>query len=284
MADEDEDEDTTKDIDDFLDGEETEVGEDTLEGGQQHEEGTDKVPDPKKPKAEEQSDDLKAALADLTTVVTSLKKPEKEKEVVKELTAEQKAEMWGVFDPTKDKKDFMKKWFKLNPDCTPEEESEAKELFDFVHSGLMKQALKGSQNLVALAEQRIMDKFGPVLERVQKQEAEQSQKQIRQAFDKTYPVLADPKYAKILKAVATDLEGQDFPDQNAFFKVLAEGTAAAIKTLVPDFVLTEKPNKQSAGTSGRLPRTRVGGSGGAGGGNDGFVKSKTDGTDEFLDD
>ena len=104
-------------------------------------------------------------------------------------------------------------------------------------------------------------------------------------FYSSFPGLSEPRYAKVIAATAKDLATQNFADESAYFKALAEGAAETIKAVLPEFDLGAKTATQpKAGTSPRLPRTSAGGTGGTGGGKQQALSVKGDATDEFLED
>ena len=227
------------------------------------------------------NDDLKAAMAELAGTVTKLAMPKAELE--KELTQDQKDELWAVYNPKKDKPDFMRKFFRLNPEATLEEEKEAEDLFKSMQTGLMRQAVTGARNLMQIELAKRDEQLASLQEYVSKQNAEQT----KSRFYSQYEGLSESRYAKVIAATAKELATQTFKDESSYFKALAEGAAETIKGIIPEFVLgAGQTNKnKSAGTSPRLPRTSAGGTGGAGGGGrSGGITAKGDATDDFLED
>lgn len=225
------------------------------------------------------NDDLRSAMAELAGTVKTLAAPKPEKEP--EFTQEQKNEFWAVYDPEKSNKDFMKKWFRLNPEATQEEIDEVKGMWKGVQEGLVKQAVVGSRNLMQIE----LTKRDERLAKLEEYYGQQQAKETRARFTEKYPALSDARYAKVLTATAKDLSSGEYKDEASFFKALAEGAAETIKGIIPEFDLgaTQTTTKKSAGTSPRLPRTSVGGTGGTGGGKQGALSVKGDATDEFLD-
>lgn len=201
--------------------------------------------------------ELRSAMTELAGTVRDIAKP-KEKEP--ELTPEQKSELWAIYDPEKTNKDFMKKFWKLNPDATPEEVAEAKSMWSAMQQGLVKQAVVGSMNLTKSELKKMRDEYGPALEYIQQARA----KETRSRFDGAYPSLADVKYNKFVQVNAKLLEGKTFKDEDEYFKVLAESTAESIKAINADFDLGKKPETKPAGSAPKLSRTSVGGQGGTG--------------------
>lgn len=203
--------------------------------------------------------DLEAALAELTGTVKTLATPKKEEP--RQLTPEEMNKKWAVFEPEKADPKFFHKLFNLPADTAPEVLDAIKTTWGAMQNGLMRQALQGAMNLV---EHRYGAHFAKIDE-LEQWRSQASAKELRRDFNTTYPALADPKYDKIIKFVDTELADQEFPDHSAYFKALAEGAAVHIKSINPAFELGEQ-TKPTAGKTPALPRTRVGGSGGAAGG------------------
>jgi hypothetical protein len=170
------------------------------------------------------------------------------------------AEFWKVYDPEQSDKEFYQKWFRLNPDATPEEKQQVKELFAAVQRGLMLQSVTATRNYLKMARAEIDREYGPLKEYVEEQRREAT----RSRFYDGYPALQDAKFQKIIDATARTLDGKTFADESAYFKALAEGAADSIKAILPDFDLGAKTEKQTPGKTPRLPRTSAGGGGGAG--------------------
>lgn len=221
-------------------------------------------------------DEMKRALAELAGTMKTLATPKAPAE--REYTQDEINEYWAVYNPEKSKhgQDFFRKFFRLNPDATPDEVAEAKDLFADMQAGLARQSVTGAKRLMdkALAdmEKKLEEKYAPVLEYYHSSQAEK----IRGDFHKAYPVLEDARYAPILNASAQLLKGKTFDSNASYFKALAEGAAAAIKGIDPSFDLgsTVKPTTTpKSGTTPRLPRTSVGGTGGTGGGLGGLVRA-----------
>lgn len=226
-----------------------------------------------RPKAE--NDEMRQAITELATTVKGLAKP-KEKEEEK-LTPEQIEELWGVFKPEQTRPDFMRKFFRMNPDATEDEIKEAREHFDVMHKGIVKQAVTGAKNYVEIMASKLREEMKEALDFVSEAKVERLQKK----FYSQYPALQDPKYAKIVDAQAKALKDKTFDSEEEYFKALAEGAAEPIKALVPDFDLGKKPEKKPAATTSRLPRTSQGGQGGAGGGGKAPVSTSKNDIDEL---
>lgn len=237
-----------------------------------------------------QPDELKTALTELAKTVGGMAKDRQPPPAEKQLSDEEKAELWGVWNPTKTNPDFFRKWLRLNTDMDPVEVEKVikdyQPLFAEMQTGLVRQSVIGSKNLMNIELARLREEFGPMLEYVSSAKAEKT----REKFFTQYPALRDEneegenKYGQVIDAVARTLADQTFDSEAQYFKVLAEGTAKAIKGLVPEFDLGKKPEKKPAVTSPRLPRTSVGGTGGtAAGGKKPTEKGKGDDDSDSLD-
>ena len=206
-----------------------------------------------------------AAIRDLAASLKQQPQQQQQQQAAPELTADQKAELWAIYDPKKSKPDFMRKFFRMNPDATPEEEQEAEGLFSDMQQGLVKQAVVGARNLYRQDMQKelasIHEQYKPVLDYVSAARAREHKTQ----FETSYPALADEKYSGIVKTVATSLAAQQFDSFESYSKALAEGAADLIKKVLPDFDLGTVQPKQSVQTP-KLPRSGAGGTGGAAGG------------------
>lgn len=209
---------------------------------------------PTKPRSEE----WKEAFKELATTVKQGLTPKKEE--VKE-SPEQVAERWGVWNPTAKEKNFFKEFFNLPDDVSEAVLNRKIELFKQMHEGLVKQSIVGARNLYT-EDLRARD---AKLEALESWRNEASAKELRQNFVDTYPALGDKKYGKILKLVAQELGDKEFASHEEYFQALAEGADQAIKEFDPSFELGAK-TKPSTPKSPSLPRTRVGGQGGAGNG------------------
>lgn len=239
--------------------------------------------DKSKPKPES-TDDLKAAMLELTGIVKKQSEPKVEPK--KELSQDEKDELWGVYRPEKKDPKFLDKFFRLTEDMTPEQRGEFKALFDDFQSGMMRQAITGSKNLLSIELAKLREEFQPAQEFISKQKAETT----RNAFYSKYPTLGEKteagglRYERIINATARTLADKEFDSETSYFKALAEGAAESIKAVLPEFDLGAVTTKKPAGTSPRLPRTRVGGTGGTGNGTFQALAVKGDATDEFLQD
>jgi hypothetical protein len=128
-----------------------------------------------------------------------------------------------------------------------------------MQKGLVRQAVVSSRNLFNMDIEKLREELKPVHDYVSTARAEQT----RSRFFKEYEVLNEPKYSKVIDATARLLADKTFDSEGDYFKALAEGAAEAIKGLIPDFDLGAGKKKTTT-TTPKLPRTSVGGSGGAG--------------------
>ena len=129
----------------------------------------------------------------------------------------------------------------------------------------MRQAMQGARNFIAMEMDRMQQELGPIKEYVEDSRREAT----RERFYGSYPGLSEAKFDKIVSSVALTLNEKTFEDEDAYFKELAEGSAAAIKEILPDFDVGKAPEtKRKPGQTPRLPRTSAGGGGGAGKGHD----------------
>jgi hypothetical protein len=170
------------------------------------------------------------------------------------LTPAQRAELWGVFDPEKGRTDFMRKFFRMNPEATPQEQQEAKELFAYAHEGMVRQSLTGARNFDRIMMDEIDRKYGPILEYVQQAALRDRQER----FYSTFESLRDSKYFNIINAVSQQLMNKRYENEGEYFKDLAERSAKAIQEIVPDFDLGKGKKTKQAGSAVRIPRSSVG--------------------------
>lgn len=236
------------------------------------------------PKSAPPQDDLKAAMAELAGTVTKLATPRPEPK--KELTQDEKDEMWAVFNPEKADPKFLDKFFRLTEDMTPEQRAEFKILWSTMQQGLVKQSIVGARNLMQIELAKLREEFDPIKSHVSETRAERT----REKFFTQYSGLGEKKddgtlkYSRIINNVAAELASQDFPDEKTYFKTLADRVAEVIKEVIPEFDLGAVTKTKPAGTSPKLPRTSAGGTGGTGNGTQTALRQKGDATDEFLED
>lgn len=236
------------------------------------------------PPAAQGNDELKSALADLTKTVSTLATPKPEPKL--EMTQDEKDELWAVYNPTKKDPKFIDKFFRLTEDMTSEQKQEFQALFQDFQQGITRQSVVGARNLFQMELQKLREEFGPIVEHVTQAKAEAT----RSRFFEAYGTLGEKtatgqlRYGKIIDATARTLAGQQFKNEQEYFQALADGAAEAIKGVLPEFELGAKKQTKPTGTTPRLPRTSVGGTGGVGSGLQGALSAKGDATDDFLSD
>jgi hypothetical protein len=226
--------------------------------------------------------ELRSAMQELAGSVKTIA-DKQGKETEHEPTEQEKKEFWAIYDPEQNQKEFFRKWFRLNPEATQQEVDEVKGLFADVQKGIVKQAVVGARNLVSVEIEKLREEFKGISDYM----AERKAKETRDAFNETYPVLADKKYDKIVALSAKNLDQSKFKSQDEYFKALAESAAETISAATgqPLDLGAEQP-KKTAATTPRLNRTSAGGTGGSGKGatpsGGGGGKSQDD-TDSLLD-
>lgn len=192
---------------------------------------------------------------------------------------------WGVWDPNKENPAFIREFFNLPEDADQKVIDAATKRFKTVQENLVKQALVGASRVMEQRFARLEEEYSPVKQYVSEAKAEK----VRNNFFKAYPALAtenedgNPRYAKILSLAASELAQDEFSNDKAYFKALAERAVAVIKDAgIP---IDLNAGKTKTRETPRLPRTSVGGSGGAGGMTGAFkaLAAKGDATDEFLE-
>jgi hypothetical protein len=219
----------------------------------------DGAPEPQKP------DELRAAMTELAGTVSKLATAGRQEPAARQPTPDEISELWAIYNPEKTNKDFFRKFFRLGDDVTPDQLEEAKQLFVGMHEGLMRQAMQGARNFISIEMDRLQQEIGPIKEYVENARREAT----RERFYGSYPGLGEDKFSKIVSSVALTLNEKTFGSEEEYFKELAEGSAAAIKEILPDFDLGKAPEtKRKLGQTPKLPRTSVGGGGGAGKGRD----------------
>lgn len=245
----------------------------TNSGGEAHEQdpaagGAPAAADPNK--------EMRDAIASLAGTVTKLATPTVAP-VAK--TSDQLAEEFGIFDPKKADPRFFQDFFGLPDDVDPKILERKVALFAAMQKGLATQAVKTAIKLMRENDlSKMREEYTPATSFASEARAERT----RTRFYDSFPSLRDsdadgPKFSGVINAVAQQLADKEFADEAAYFKALAEGAAATIRGVIPTFDLGAKPTaKPTAGTTPRLPRTSVGGNGGAGNGNRAPAKSTTD--------
>lgn len=106
------------------------------------------------------------------------------------------------------------------------------------------------------------EKYGPVLQQFTKQQ----EREVESRFNTTYPDLAKKEYAPLLTGVAQQLKasGKKYTKEEEFFTDLAKGAEAVIKTVAPNFTLSQGSKTTTGSTRNAIPVTTGGGGGGGG--------------------
>lgn len=219
--------------------------------------------------------DLEAAIAKLGDRLSTELKP-KETAAPQQMSREQEAELWAIYNPEAGRKDFMHKFFKLNPDATAEEVADAKAMWGDMQKGLVRQAVVGSRNLFMQELQKVHDRYAPLETHYREARAEKLQRD----FYSAYPALGVQtesgtfQFQTAIRMATNDLAQKTFNGESEYFKALADRASEIIKGILPSFDLGAKTKNKTSTTTPSLPRTRVGGSGGtAAGGGTGDGKS-----------
>lgn len=227
-------------------------------------EGADPAPTPEPKDAPVSQASLDAAFEKLSGAISTAVRPKEETAPMSE--ADQK-KLWAIYDPEETQKDFMQKFFRLNPEATPEERAEAKAMFKNMQEGLVRQSIVGSRNLFQSELQKMRDEFSPLMTHYREVKA----KELQTNFFKAYPALGEQdeatgsfRYMTAVRLAAQDLATSTFDSEPKYFKALAEKAAGIVSGIVPGFVLGDSKTKpKSSTTTPRLPRTSAGGTGGA---------------------
>lgn len=209
-------------------------------------------------KSSRENSELREAMAELATTVTQVVK-DKPTAPPKPMTQAEMEEYWGVFKP--DPKDLRTLFKGISDDATPEALAEHAALFKKVQDGLVKQAFIAARNVF----NEELKKRDAQLAEFSSYREQQTARQVRSDFNSRYETLADPKYDRVLKIIAQEInedKSLNFRNNNEYFDELAKRSAEAIRDYVPDFDLGEPNKKQSTGKLPRLPRS--GGGGGTG--------------------
>lgn len=207
--------------------------------------------------------DLDAAFEKLGSTISTAVTP---KASEPQMSAEEQKKLWAIYDPEGTQKDFMRKFFRLNPEATKEEEDEARSMFKSMQEGLVRQSIVGARNLYQADLAALREEFAPLMQYYRDAQA----KELQSEFFKAFPALGEKdeesgsyRYMTAVRMAAQDLAQKTFPDRPSYFKALAEGAAKIVSGIIPGFALGATPNKTKSSTNTpRLPRTGVGGTGG----------------------
>ncbi len=224
------------------------------------------------------SDDLRNIVADLARNVQTITKPQPPQK--RELTPEERQKYWGVWNPTAQDQEYYHKFFGFDAETDPKILQQRQAAFAQMQEGIVKQAVITARNLVREELDALRGEFGQVQEYISTEKAEKT----RNRFFTAYPGLADPKFGKLVGVLSKSLADQEFDNESSFFKALAEGAAEHIRGFDPAFDLGAKTKPETAGTTLRLPRTRAGGTGGAGGGGQPTTKGPRNDADSIFED
>lgn len=212
-------------------------------------------------------DEMREAMAELARTVKTAIEPRPTRQAPVKLTPEQLNERFAVYNP--DAK-FIRSFFRLPDDATPEHVTEATAQFTALRDGLVKQAVTSAWRVV---EQQLATRDQQIRE-IQSYTEQQRSRQVRQDFNDRYKPLADPKYDRILRAAHMEISDTDFRTNEEYFDALAKVADEAIRGIDPNFRLG-KPNQRSSGNLPSLPRSGGGGGGGSGSSSQRGKKSTT---------
>lgn len=213
--------------------------------------------------------DMDAAFEKLGTAITKAVTPQQQREAVQEMSPAEVKKLWAIYDPEEGQKDFMRKWFRMNPEATEQDVTEARAMWKNMQEGLVRQAVVGSRNLMTVELDKMRKEYAKQFEPLQKFYQEAQAEKLSTEFFSAFPTLGElndagkPKYMKAIKIAADELAKQNFNSRPEYFQALAERAAEFVKGILPDFDLGKAANKNKTSTSTpRLPRTGAGGTGG----------------------
>jgi hypothetical protein len=206
---------------------------------------------------------LDAAFEKLSSTLSTSLQPKKDEP---QMSEEEQQKLWAIYNPESTQKDFMRKFFRLNPEATKEEEQEARSMFKSMQEGLVRQSIVGARNLFQAELQKMREEYAPLVSHHRDVIA----KELQSAFFKAYPSLGEQdeasgsyRYMTAVRLAAQELANQTFATQPLYFKALAEKAAGIVSGIVPGFVLGDSKTKTKSSTNTpRLPRTSAGGTGG----------------------
>lgn len=235
--------------------------EDVQGGGEQQEPQT-----PPASKTMSESD-LAAAFEKLGSTISTAVAPREQQQQATGLTDEEKNKLWAVYNPEESNKEFMKKFFRLNPDATEQDVADARALFHDMQKGFVRQAVVGSRNLLQIELDKLKKEYG--FDDMRDYVREQRTAKLQTDFFSSYPSLAvqdettgNYRYMAAIRIAGEELKNVTYTSRSAYFKALAEKAAEVVKNILPDFDLGATQPTKSATSTIKLPRTRVGGSGG----------------------
>lgn len=211
------------------------------------------------------NDELTKALAKLaegqtalTTAITPKKVPP---------TAEELKKQWKVWEANPE---YVKKFFKLADDASPEQITEGMSQLHALRDGFMQQ----TGTFVQAALQQALGPMASQIQEFQSFRDEQQRQQLWTDFNGRYPALADPKFRDILRITSDGLASATHKTNEEFFDALAKGAAGYITQINPAFVLGDPQN--ATPNAGKMPKLPRGGAGGGGGTAKGSTPKQTD--------
>lgn len=210
--------------------------------------------------------DMDAAFEKLGTTISKAVTPREQQEA-KQMSPEEQKKLWAIYDPEEGQKDFMRKFFRLNPEATEQDIADARGMFKNMQEGLVRQSVVGAQNMTTLALEKFKKEYG--FDEMRDAFRQMRAEKLQTDFFKAYPALGEineatgtPKFMKAIHVAANELAKENFASQDAYFTALAERASEFVKGILPDFDLGAKTKTKSSTSTPSLPRTRVGGSGG----------------------
>lgn len=227
------------------------------EGGQT---GTEGGSDTAAPKPVTQAD-LDAAFEKLGSTISTAVTPRKEEAPMSE---DDQRKLWAIYNPEETQKDFMRKFFRMQPEATEDDVKAARELFSAMQNGLVRQSVVGARNLFTMELQKLRDEYAPMAQYFRDAKA----RELQTDFFAAFPALGEknedgsPRFMTAVRMAAQDLAQQTFADRPSYFKALAERAAGIVSGIIPGFALGATPKTKSSTTTPRLPRTSAGGTGG----------------------
>lgn len=135
--------------------------------------------------------------------------------------------------------------------------------FEVFRDGLIRNAVTIQQSMLEDLKEEIKTQYGPVVERIERYEAEQREGR----FHTAYPALAKKELRPLLVAVAQSMvqQGKKYDSEEEQFKAIAQGAEAVIKVTSPEFNLGTAPVVKPKHKNNGIPTTTPG-AGGVGGG------------------
>lgn len=179
----------------------------------------------------------------------------------KEITVEEAKKLLNVWEPTKE-------WLARYDNLETRDQAIAEQ-----RDGLIRQADTIMRYRMGEMQQAMEQRYGPVIQYMQTQEAQAGEQRFAQAF----PTLNHPGMRPLLFSVAQSIlaSGARFNDERQLFTAIAKGVESVIKVSNPQFSLEANgasghgaavPQTRKTGhTPGAIPVTTPGSGGGGGG-------------------